>query len=647
MATILITCAGSGVGQSVLDSLNLKRRHKLIGCDGKRNVYAHNYCDDFFTAPRIDDGEYINFLLELCSEQAVDIVVPGHDQELLLFSKNVAKFHANDVEVIISKPDLIEISRDKQEWFNYFSNLGCKIVPTFSVKEFKKNPDTSIFPAIVKPAGGSASQGISIINDISELEEVKDDDIIQPYLFPKKTDKNYEAILNAVQKGEFIQRSEISIQLVFTKESTCSGIFISKNTLKDGVPTFVDPIDPDQFEYLDEVKKFVSICEEKGVRGPVNIQGRILEKGLFFFEMNMRFTGITGNRALLGFNEVDYLVSNFLGEKGYLKDYAHNKLGVRQVACTTIPRENEKTAKTYTILGAGGFVGSHFLKSLKDKGNYSRINLICRGESYEEYVSQYENKNVKVFSDSDEEVETIYCQSDVVVNFVSALAYLPDTEKFKSVIFQYQQVQKLVKANVPLVINVSSQSVYDQTEDIKKDENADISIDNVYSFQKYICELFFESASSFSPSIDSISLRFSRVLGGTDRKANGFFAKAVDMLIQDEKLEIPYPKNKTNLIDVRDAVDAINYTIANNEKYDFPELMNVGGANISMKDYCEGIVEELNSTGKRDLIKYSESGEVQTSSMINSDVFRSFGWCPSFSTKDIINTFIDSAEKLQ
>ena len=111
MATILVTCAGSGVGQSVLDSLNLLRVHKLIGCDTNRDVYAYHFCDSFFIVPNIYSLEYIDFLLNLCIRENVDLIIPGHDHELLLLSENISKFTDQGIKVIVSRPDLIEISR--------------------------------------------------------------------------------------------------------------------------------------------------------------------------------------------------------------------------------------------------------------------------------------------------------------------------------------------------------------------------------------------------------------------------------------------------------------------------------------------------------------------------------------------------------
>src|SRR5690606_31501758 len=143
---------------------------KIIGCDGNPNVYAHSFCDDFFVVPGLYSAGYTDHILNLCVENKVDIVVPGHDHELVLFAKEYHKFKENNIEIVVSEPEIIVISRDKQDWYNFFAPLGCKIVPTISVSSFLEKPDKSILPAIVKPSGGSASQGIHIINELNELD---------------------------------------------------------------------------------------------------------------------------------------------------------------------------------------------------------------------------------------------------------------------------------------------------------------------------------------------------------------------------------------------------------------------------------------------------------------------------------------------
>lgn len=451
MAKVLVTCVGSGVGQSVIDSLGLSDRHYIIGCDANRNVYAYNKCNEFQIVPGIYSDGYVDFLLNICVEKDVEVVIPGHDHELAIFAKERDKFERNNTKIIVSRPDIIEISRDKLEWYRFFSSQGISIVPTFKVSDFKQNPDSSIFPTIVKPTGGSASQGITIMNDISGIENLNDEDIIQPYLFPTKEDQNYETIRKFVSQGKFVQMSEISIQLIFTIKSEFVGIFISKNVLKNGVPMFVDPIHPKEFDYLEDIMKFVPILIEHKVIGPVNIQGRITDKGLYFFEMNMRFTGITGNRAQLGFNEVEFLINDFLGKPGILNGYSMNKLGARQVACTTIPRlPDVKYKRNITILGFENEIAKKFAIHISANDHFSKINVICNTTKDELLKQKYDNKNIQIYNGDNEEIQSVYCQTDILVNFATCFEteYLPDT-----ILFIQEQLKSIMQANIPLIIN--------------------------------------------------------------------------------------------------------------------------------------------------------------------------------------------------
>src|SRR5690606_17898296 len=109
---------------------------KIIGCDGNPNVYAHSFCDEFFEVPSLYSDGYTDFILKLCLDNNVDILVPGHDHELVMFGKEYDKFKSEGIEVIVSTPEIIAISRDKQKWYDYFAPLGCRIVPTISVGEF-------------------------------------------------------------------------------------------------------------------------------------------------------------------------------------------------------------------------------------------------------------------------------------------------------------------------------------------------------------------------------------------------------------------------------------------------------------------------------------------------------------------------------
>ncbi|WP_299057934.1 NAD-dependent epimerase/dehydratase family protein [uncultured Polaribacter sp.] len=635
MIRVLVTCVGSGVGQSIIDSLNLKRDYKIIGCDGNRNVYANSFCDKFYTVRSLYAEGYIGELIKICKINNIDIVIPGHDHELTLFAKNLTEFESNGIKVLVSEPTITEISRDKQDWYTYFASRGCKIVPTLSVKEFNLNIDTSIFPAIVKPSGGSASQGISIVNTIEDLKGLKEEDIIQPYLFPQESDPNFDAIKKAVKNGDFIQKSEISIQILMNKDSKHTATFISKNTLKNGVPVFVDPINPTTFEYLDEILKFVPFLEEKKVKGPVNIQGRITPNGLFFFEMNMRFTGITGNRALLGFNEVDYLVRNFLDKPASIEGYAINKVGVRQVACTSIPKIKSTTDKKIaTILGAGSSVGQHFINTL-NLNQYSKIYLIARVTSIKKYTTLFKDAKFEIVADTDNKLTACFTQSDVLLNFVSALAFHDDELKYDAIRYIYKMIPKIAKAKIPKIINISSQSVYDQNENISKTEEFNTVSKTSYAFQKLIIEDFFTSINQHSVLTKVINLRFSRILNTNNIEQLGFFGVIISNYINGKETTIGNPNNNTNLIDITDVCSAIAYTLETNLDN---STLNVGGQDVSMKEFCEVVKNHLPQNNN--VILYGDDTSVKSSSMINADKILSLGWKPKNSLKDIIRAII-------
>ena len=641
MVRVLVTCAGSGVGQSVLDSLNLVGGYYLVGIDSNYNVYGNHFCNEFFKVPGIYSENYLENLLELCVLKQIDLVIPGHDHELLLMSKHIQLFHNKGIEVLVSLPDIIAISRDKYEWFRFFSKRGCPIVSTYRLADFKANPDITIFPAIVKPCGGSASQGIFIVDDITQLKELEDDDIIQPYLFPLPEDENYGIIRKAVKEHRFVQMSEISIQLIFTQRSEFAGIFISKNVLKNGVPVYINPIQPEDFEYLEDIMKFVPVLLQYKVKGPVNIQGRITEKGLICFEMNMRFTGITGNRAQLGFNEVAFLVNDFLGETAYLQGYAKNKIGVRQVACTTIARECvDKSKIVFTVLGAGGNIGSYFVNELLRVYEKCQINLVCRPSSYEQYKKVFKNNRFCIFSDSDPFLQTVYNQSDVVLNFAGALANRSEVEMFEAILFQYEQVQKIVNGNVPFVLNISSQSVYNQSDDDVKKEDAVVSLDNLYSAQKYLVEKFYESSGVYSPSTKVISLRLARVISAS---FDSFFKQMIMSLVSGKEVVITNPLNKINLIDIRDVCRVIFFLLQWSDRSSLPPIINVGGFNMSLQEYCTNVLEYLDKSCSQ-YLKILPETNITVSSMIDNSLLKGLGWTPQYLLKDVIESIIKTIE---
>lgn len=636
MIKVLVTCIGSGVGQSAIDSLNLAGGYYILGIDMKLDVYANHYCNKVVMSPSIYDDHYIDFLIELCIENNIDIIIPGHDHELGLLSSHRDKFTKHDIKILVSDSELIYISRDKYKWYDYFRVQGCNVVTTHTLDAYMQSPDESLFPAIIKPTGGSASQNISIVHSLADVQSVAkeyglEDYIIQPYLLPPTSDENYSALKKAVDNNRLIQLSEISIQLIFNNQGRFVSSFISRNKLKNGVPVVIDTIANEDFEYREDLERFIQALENEKVIGPVNLQGRITDKGLVFFEMNMRFTGITGNRAQLGFNEVDYLVKDFMGVALPSLRYNTNQLGVRQVACTTIQKYTPLDKPTYTILG-GGFIGGQIIDNLLESGQYN-INLVCRNDSYSKYKEAYNKLPVTVLKDSDPNLQNTYCSSDVVINCIGALAYNEDSIIYDAIETQYRHVEKLSSANIPVIINLSSQSVYDQTANEQKTEDSPLAINNAYSFQKKLGEQMFESIAAKYPASRVVSLRLPRVTGQGKPGVNGFFKKIITSLRNQQPVDIPSPKNNTTLINVNDVVDAIQFIIHNDSTV--PPVLNVGGVDVSMQEYCEAVLSYLDIENN-DCLKFGSSDTVTQSSQISGKRLTDLGWEPKFTLSKLV-----------
>ena len=74
-----------------------------------------------------------------------------------------------------------------------------------------------------------------------------------------------------------------------------------------GIPVQIEPVVTSRG--WTTADPFVEALVELGARGPINLQGRLDADGhVRFFELNARFTGITGVRTMMGFREVEAAV---------------------------------------------------------------------------------------------------------------------------------------------------------------------------------------------------------------------------------------------------------------------------------------------------------------------------------------------------
>lgn len=163
---ILITSAGQRVS---LVRIFQKELRKVIP-SGK--VYtvdtnpilapACHISDGYRQVPRVNDSNYIDVLLTLCSDWNIKMIIPTIDTELIILAENFEKIKNHRIIPIISTLHFITICRDKRKTNHFFKGRNISIpqpIDKFSPK----------FPLFIKPYDGSRSIDVYIIKSKTDL----------------------------------------------------------------------------------------------------------------------------------------------------------------------------------------------------------------------------------------------------------------------------------------------------------------------------------------------------------------------------------------------------------------------------------------------------------------------------------------------
>jgi nucleoside-diphosphate-sugar epimerase len=596
MKRVLLTCVGSGVGQSVVDSLkHLKDAYFLIGSDQTRYCYSIPDCDGYVSLPRIDDPQYVDALVAACAELRIDAAIPGHDQELALFARNRRRFEAVGTQPVVASERLVKLLRDKHAWSTEFGKRTNRVVQSCTVGDYRMGKAGRNFnlPAIAKPAGGSASSGLRIIRRPGDLDGLADDFLLQPFLFPTQADSEAASIRAAVEAGRVIQASEISVQLVYSRDSELLGRFASRNRLKAGVPVEFMPVDsPVVWSAVDEVCAVLTGYEP---RGPINLQGRITDEGLVFFEMNPRFTGITGNRAQFGFNEVSLLVDNFTGGDRRPLRVNRNKVGVRQVACRTWPQDrfqfgdgapSAERSTAIVVLGGTSWLARHFVTARAERGD--PVVVVCRDMSVAKARDLYARlPRVEVIGHESSSLKDCLAWADVLVNCVSGRPPQGNGNILEAHLYQMRLLDLAESCDVPRIVNISSQSVYGDCASGPHDESAPPDTSAPYAFSKYVIEECVRSMARRRPSVSVLSLRLARLFGAAPGlRRDEFPHRVIEYAVGDREINVQNSATVMDLLDMRDAVRAMSFFVDRPYARLRGDVFNVGsGKPVTVADY--------------------------------------------------------------
>lgn len=132
---------------------------RLLGFDMDPTASGSGFVDEFFQVPACSDPAYKNVLLELCEENAVDLIIPLIDTELATWAAFRQEMLRQGTMVMVSDAQTIGLCADK---YRFGEHLAARDIATPElVKSFREvGPNDEL---VVKPRGGSSSLGISYV----------------------------------------------------------------------------------------------------------------------------------------------------------------------------------------------------------------------------------------------------------------------------------------------------------------------------------------------------------------------------------------------------------------------------------------------------------------------------------------------------
>jgi nucleoside-diphosphate-sugar epimerase/carbamoylphosphate synthase large subunit len=662
---IAVTSVGSGIGQSIVQSCRLSHLPLfIVGFDLNPFAFGAYDCDIQQTVPKVTSPEYIDNLLSSCVDFGVSLLIPGLDSELLLISKNKKRFEDNGIRVLVADPAFIQLCRDKILWSCELHSKTTAIIPCYDYDKIESliKAGEVKYPLIAKPKDGSGSAGVRIINSERSLHELNNSFVIQPYIFPADNDPYYDTLKNAVENEIFLQIAEISVQYAISRDKQILGKMASYNRLKDGVPIEIVPVEDQRV--WDTLEDLFPYLYEKGMYGPVNFQGRMTEKGPIFFEMNGRFTGITGLRSMMGFNEVEVLIKHILDINGNdIRNRIENnprRIGIRQVSDRTVNSSNYrylsdklKSYNLYTghskkgtllITGATGWLGKQIVNALSERDMYETIVLLVRDNRDSEFKNQlFDTRRIRIVQTSE------YLNGTWSIGRIDTILHLasgrsPDGAEAiaDGLKFTEQLVTDAVLFQIPAFINISSQSVYGLKRKPLWSESLPLAPETPYAMAKAASEYMVESLRRHNKLTHTTSLRLSRIYGyGEGVRWNELPHQFALRAIKNEKLRIQGGNQRFDLIHIDDAVEAI-LRVLDSDPRTWKPTYNLGcGTSIGIVEIAEHAIESAKKAG------YTEAAielVPDTNSMefgMTMDLFqRDFSWVPRVTLKEAMDKLV-------
>jgi carbamoyl-phosphate synthase large subunit len=294
---VLVLGVGGNVSQGILKALALSAVPcRIVGACISPLAAGLYTVDRAYVSPRADDPDFPEWLMRVCQEEDIHVVLSGAEPVLAVLARHTADIRRRTGAVcIVSDPSRLAVGDDKLytcQWLEA-NGLNC---PRYAAS----GDDAAIarlvtdcgYPLIAKPRVGKGARGLIEIRNEADLAyaSAQAGYVVQEYL------------------GD--ARSEFTVGCFCDHDGCVQGVIVMRRELLEGTTYRAEAGD------FPEVRtEAVRVAAALKPLGPCNIQLRLTAGQAVCFEINVRFSGTTPLRARLGFNEVDAALRHYvLGE---------------------------------------------------------------------------------------------------------------------------------------------------------------------------------------------------------------------------------------------------------------------------------------------------------------------------------------------
>jgi carbamoyl-phosphate synthase large subunit len=178
---VLITSVGGLVSPGIIDNVrSMSEVSRIIGTDASPDAIGFHMVDRGYIVPYGDAPDYIDVLSMIVTREAVNVIVPCSDEEVLTFSRYKGSFRELGVAILCSSYNITAVAIDKGSMLTFLKEHGLVYphfrLPTTTMELFQAAEELGYpsRPVVAKPRRGRGGRGVKVLREDINVFETRD-----------------------------------------------------------------------------------------------------------------------------------------------------------------------------------------------------------------------------------------------------------------------------------------------------------------------------------------------------------------------------------------------------------------------------------------------------------------------------------------